>query len=282
MIVGNARVAMTVSILMMHSTMHDMRSLAKAALSIAANIAALFVRFSFPKKYDWRWKWRMLSGRYEPETTRLLKRIIRRGMVVVDAGAHIGYFTRLFSRRVGSRGQVFAFEPDEENLRHLRNNVARMSNVEINTDALSSKVGTISFYHVEGSTGCHTTIANNAPGTPARQVRATTLDAFVENNSIGKVDLIKMDIEGGEWDALEGMERTLRKDSPFVVCEYNPSALAHSGKSPEKFFDIFAWHGYRIYVVATQGLTELREPYAEHLRTHLGADTSINIFCKKE
>ena len=67
-----------------------------AALDSLTNLLARYRRFSFPANYIRRWKLNMLWGLYEPETYRLFKEIITHGMTVVDIGAHIGYFTRLF------------------------------------------------------------------------------------------------------------------------------------------------------------------------------------------
>ncbi len=256
-----------------------MRFVAKLFISGVVSLLATFAGFSFPKKFSWRWKWEMLSGSYERGTSRLLRRITKEGMVVVDAGAHIGYFTRLMATRVGSKGRVYAFEPDTENLALLRKNTARFSTVETIPEALTSKEGPISFFHVVGSTGCHTTVgADNATHTT---VRGTTLDIFKRKHGIRRIHLIKMDIEGGEWSALEGMQETLRTDSPSIVCEYNPSALSRSGKTPEAFLDIFDRYGYQLHVITDTGPIVLKKPYADSIRKYPEKEGSVNVFCVK-
>jgi predicted methyltransferase len=64
-----------------------------------------------------------VHDQYEPETSALMKRIIREGMTVFDLGAHVGYYTLLAAEQVGVTGHVFAFEPDPENYAVLIKNV---------------------------------------------------------------------------------------------------------------------------------------------------------------
>lgn len=63
------------------------------------------------------------KGVFEEDTTRLLRRIIKNGMTVVDVGAHIGYYTLIFASEVKGEGIVFSFEPDPQNFEILSTNV---------------------------------------------------------------------------------------------------------------------------------------------------------------
>ena len=65
----------------------------------------------------------MAMGRYEPETTRLFKETVKPGMVVVDIGAHVGYYTLLAAKQVGPDGKVYAFEPEPGNHALLLKNI---------------------------------------------------------------------------------------------------------------------------------------------------------------
>jgi ubiquinone/menaquinone biosynthesis C-methylase UbiE len=83
-----------------------MRYFIKKLLTQFVDFLALLQGFSFPQKYTWRWKLTMLTNRYEPETTRVLRDLLAPSMIVLDVGAHIGYFTRLASKQVGPEGHV--------------------------------------------------------------------------------------------------------------------------------------------------------------------------------
>jgi len=236
--------------------------------------------FSFPQKYTWKWKFEMLAGLYEKETTRLFKAIVGPGMTVVDIGAHIGYFTRLAARRVGEGGRVYAFEPDEENRKRLLQNTRRFPNVTICANAVTDHVGTVSFFHIPQSTGCHSTIAPASTSTRTT-VPATTLDAFTAEHGISHIDVIKMDIEGGEYVALLGMEKTLSTKGLQIIMEYNLEALDNSHTDNEKILTHFANRGFTIDAITAQGLRRIQSPYSDSLRKYLGRENTINIFCKR-
>ncbi len=188
----------------------------------------------------------MLAHRYEPETTALLERIILPGMRVADIGAHIGYFTRLAARRVGSGGRVFAFEPDTENRALLHANTSSYSNVEVRGEAVTDTDGTSAFYHVPQSSGCHSTVEQS--GAERTEVPSTSLDTFMHMHDVASLDVIKMDIEGGEWKALLGMERALGT-AKHLILEYNPDALKKSGVEPVRVIEFLRDRGFRLSVL---------------------------------
>src|SRR3989344_1605836 len=255
-----------------------MRQLLKFCLSEAVSAWATLSNFSFPSKYTWRWKLDMLTGRYELETTRLFKHIVKPGMIVIDIGAHIGYFSRLAAKRVGKKGHIYAFESDPENRSLLMKNVARYPWVHIRDEAVSDIDGPIIFYHLKRSTGCHTTIPTDERSEQFT-VPATRLDTFFEKNRIQRVDLIKIDIEGGEIRALKGMLGVLRK-KPRLIIEYNPSALARSGASDEALFELLQQYGYSISAITSKGLIPLKSPFSISAGALLGPDNSVNMFCE--
>lgn len=254
-----------------------MHRFAKTLLETAVSVWARAARFSFPKKYSWRWKLAMLAGRYERETTKLFKRIVKRDDAVVDIGAHIGYFTRLAARKVGPRGNVYAFEPDTENRTLLEQNTERYPNVFVHAAAITEKDGRVSFYHVAGSTGCHSTI----PQEDAAQftVPATTLDSFVATSGIS-LDVIKIDIEGGEWAALRGMKNVLKQPHLSIIIEWKPSALEHGGH-PEDLLKELADNGFTLSVIGGTGLVSLTLSELSHAREYLDETGSVNIFATK-
>ena len=261
------------------SKMLMMRQLAKFLLTNTVGIWARGARFSFPEKYTWRWKFAMLAGFYEKGTTRLLKKIIRPGMTVVDIGAHIGYFTRLAAKRAGPRGHVYAFEPDPDNRLLLEKNVHSYSFVSVGPEAITSKVGTVSFYHVHGSTGCHSIIPQ--PNASEFTVPATTLDAFVESRRITHIDVIKMDIEGGEWAALEGMRNVLKQKPLSIITEWKPDVLMQGGHNPEMLLSMLEHEGFSLSVITDAGLFPLEPGVFAPAREYLDNTGSVNVYARK-
>ncbi|MEK9184573.1 MAG: FkbM family methyltransferase [Patescibacteria group bacterium] len=197
----------------------------KRLIELIVNFYAKLNNFSFPNKFTWKWKLEMLFHNYEKETTELFKKIIKPGMTVIDIGAHIGYFTRLFSKLVGEKGKVFAFEADPINFSFLKRNTFHLTNTIIINKAVSEQNGEISFYHIPDSTGCHSVIKPNRPAEKIT-IPAVTVDSIITEYNLIKIDVIKMDIEGGELLALAGMQNLLNKSSGItIITEYNSLAL---------------------------------------------------------
>jgi FkbM family methyltransferase len=173
--------------------------------------------------------------RFEPYTVRALRAAVRPGDTVFDAGANIGFFSTLLSRWVGPSGRVLAFEPEPENLALLRRNVAAngCENVEVVPCALGAEPGTATFSVDEstGSTGHlgdDPTAGEVAVGTGKVrliEMAVGTIDAMVACDGLAP-EVIKMDIEGGEIDALQGASRTLAEHGPIVFSELSGDAGA--------------------------------------------------------
>ncbi len=82
----------------------------------------------------------------EREEIDFLKRVVKPGMVVLDIGANIGFYTRIFSKLVGKEGRVYAFEPERNNYRNLKKLCRDLNNVTLNNVAVGEKNGKIKLY----------------------------------------------------------------------------------------------------------------------------------------
>ncbi|MBI5728782.1 MAG: FkbM family methyltransferase [Candidatus Magasanikbacteria bacterium] len=245
--------------------------------------------YSFPKNYIRRWKLDILLGLYEPETARLFEKIIKPGMVIVDIGAHIGYFTRLFSKLVGATGRVYAFEADPENYSLLQKNTHRLRNVKLFPLAVTDQHGTIDFYHYPDKAGCHSTLPNVPLDYKKERITvpADSLDSLLKTEGVKSVDLVKMDIEGGEGAALRGMEKTLAKNtSLMMVIEFAPAWIRATRVTPLSFLQNIADHGFKIFAIKGLELIPLvpeTEASYETLipKTPTAFNEFINIYCTK-
>lgn len=247
------------------------------ALNILVEILARLRNFSFPKKFDWDWKWEMLMGLYEQETTVLCKRIIKPGMRVADVGAHAGYFTRLYSDLVGSTGVVYAFEPDPENFALLKKNTRHLKNVKLFPMAVSDKVGTVNFYETENNTGCHSLIASRSRSNKII-VNSTTLDALFNSGEIQRLDLIKIDIEGAEPMALKGMQSVIAANPKIaLIVEFCPENLRESHVDPGGFINSIRSLGLHISAIKKEGLKEITPDDCVQGRFYLN-NHYVNLF----
>jgi FkbM family methyltransferase len=146
----------------------------------------------------------------------LITRLLRPGIRVVDVGANIGYYMLMFQSVVGSGGQIICVEPEPHNLIELKGNVEcnRFSNVQIIEAAAGSSNGTVSL-----ACGINGIVREQGDGDI--NVNTVTLDSLVD----GKVDLIKIDVEGYEAHVLLGAECLIKTWNPVLFVEIHPHLL---------------------------------------------------------
>lgn len=261
-------------------------------LDLVAFILSKFKRMDFPAAYDWRMKFDMLLGLYEKETTALCRNIIKPGMKVIDVGAHVGYYSILFSKLVGVNGKVLSFEPSKKNFELLKKNTKRLKNVEVFSLAVSDKVGNIDFYEGD-KTGSHSIF-------PAefrkihKKVSSITLDSFIaaNPNRPPKIDLIKIDIEGGEPYAIAGMKDLVQLNKNIaLILEFCPKNLNFSNIAPDEFLESLHRLGFQIFIIRSGGRLErvrpndrVELPIKKKKRHNLWIEPKeqyVNLFCKK-
>jgi FkbM family methyltransferase len=154
---------------------------------------------------------------------------------VIDAGANIGTFSIITSDKVGPNGKIFAFEPMKEINSVLEENITNNNckNIFIENNLLgdiNKKVNI--FYNLDGNyNGASTKIKNKNNKTI--ELQQITLDNFVKNNNIKKIDFIKADIEGAERDMLAGAEQTIKKFKPKLAIR-----TYHLPDDPEVLYSI--------------------------------------------
>lgn len=188
-------------------------------------------------------------GVHDPLETHVLVHHARPGDVVADLGAHIGYFTLLLARRVGAQGHVYAFEPDPENFRLLRRNIRLngYENVTCVNLAVGDRTGTASLYRAPENLGDHRTYDPQEPGRERIEIGATRLDDYLHGRA-SRLDLVKLDVQGAEAAALDGMGDLLAGDPrPTIVLEFWPPGLRRAGAEPTTVLDRLAGLGYALH-----------------------------------
>lgn len=165
-----------------------------------------------------------LEGERTLEERSLIRALARRGDRAVDVGASVGPTLLLLESLVGSEGRVVCFEPLPDNLEELRRNAAQFSNVEL----ISAAVG-----DCEGSVMLSRT--HNAVVKESGEVKVpiVTIDSQVS----GRIDFMKIDIEGFEINALRGAARVIREHRPRLVIEVHPTMFP-PGQSVKDIFDL--------------------------------------------
>jgi FkbM family methyltransferase len=155
-------------------------------------------------------------GVYESEKQRALCELVRPGHVLFDLGANVGFYTLLATRLVGNGGRVVAFEPARRNIPYLRRHLAMncITNCDVIEAAVSSKDGNAFFYVSTLPVAGH---LSEIKAESDYEVATVTLDGLVHNGAIPAPDIIKCDIEGGEYEALIGARDTLRRCRPVIL-----------------------------------------------------------------
>jgi len=196
----------------------------------------------------------VLREEYETEL-RWLERALGDGMVVIDGGANLGIYTMLASRLVGESGTVLSFEPGPGSFDRLAHNVAlnRASNVDAINKALSDRCGTASLYHNLGWPIAYALADYDGGRTAYEEVETTTIDTEVESAGLGRVDLIKLDVEGAEEAALRGARQTLLRHRPTVLFEHNPLTPIEAGQDHHNAWKLLEGLGYKLGGVTEGG-----------------------------
>jgi FkbM family methyltransferase len=181
------------------------------------------------------------------------------GMMVFDVGANVGQLTELFSNLVGHSeraGCVHAFEAGREAFSRLANlcQTAGLRNVVLNHLALADQKGSINLNvydedHLAWSTQALRPLQNygiNTRPVSVEETRASTVDLYCEENDIAKIDLLKIDVEGAEFQVLKGARQML--ESLRIACvafEFGQTTF-DMGNEPDQIESYLTGIGYRV------------------------------------
>jgi FkbM family methyltransferase len=214
-----------------------------------------------PRRYlpaDLTPRYQQLMGRSDlPEAFEAIiqciyERMLKPGMCAIDGGAHRGRHTFPMGNVVGPKGHVFAFEPIPMLATKLQDELSNQPSlpISIHRVAISNYVGQSSFVVTTNDMGYSGLRERRYPegmamGLQTVAVKVDTLDNIIPHDR--RVGFLKLDLEGGEFHALQGAERILTKDKPVVVFENGREANALSyGYTADEFFGFFSRINYSL------------------------------------
>lgn len=176
-----------------------------------------------------------------------LKEVINDNDIAFDIGANIGITSMWMSKK---SKQVYAFEPEAKNLSRFKHNIHinGIENVRIIEKAVTFESVTVclNLYESYG----HHSLSTSHLSTPKGKVLvdAVSLSDFCRAENINKIDLIKIDVEGFEYEVLLGAEELLATNSiKFIVFEHSPALLRKQGRDMSQVIDLLFKYGYTIY-----------------------------------
>ena len=183
----------------------------------------------------------------EKKEREFVKSVVNRDMITADIGANLGQYTVLLSHLVGKKGKVYSFEPNPEIYNLLKKSVEvnNLTNTHLSIKAISNKKGSGLLYNSPFNTGDNRLYKPNFMFNEVKIIE-TTLDDFLKKNQ--KIDFIKIDIQGGEFNALLGMSNIIKKNNNLIIMlEFCPKMLILNGITGEKFLNFLHSQFFNIY-----------------------------------
>ncbi len=219
-------------------------------------------------------EWNLLStGTYEDEINKLIRISLQPGDIALDIGANIGLQTLRMAQCVTNIGQVYSFEP----LTYLQNKLKRnmdlnrVTNVTLLPYALSDEAGELTCSINEHNWNQGTfSLSSKAPGGNSQQIIVKVADQLPEIQGLSRLDLVKIDVEGFEFQVLKGLKRTLKKHRPRIIFEYDSNYWMTNGQHIGECTDFLRNLAYDIYQITSVGC----EVVAQNDQPQAG-----NLFC---
>lgn len=185
----------------------------------------------------------LLGGAFESAETRFVAKFLQPGMTVLDVGAHHGFYTLLASMRVGPHGCVIAFEPSPRERRrlsgHLRLNLR--SNVRVERFALGDSKSPAQLFVVNGPEDWCNSLRPPALNVSTQTVKVSliSIDDYLSQSAVTRVDFIKLDVEGAERDVLRGATGLLKtRPRPVILAEVSDVRTAPWGYRAKEIIHI--------------------------------------------
>jgi len=191
------------------------------------------------------------TGVWEPESIQAAAEHLSPNATFIDIGAHIGYYSLKAATLVGPNGHVLSIEPNPQTLPKLRGNIEASGarTVTVWPVACAASESTLELYAApESNTGESSLSKENASqegaAPMAYSVPARPLDAIVKEAKLDRVDVIKIDVEGAEFEVLKGAANTLDEYRPVLIVELVENQLKSMGSSVDEVLHFLSSHGY--------------------------------------
>jgi FkbM family methyltransferase len=195
------------------------------------------------------------TGYYEPQETAIVRSILRPGMNFVDVGANWGYFTLLSASLVGVNGRVLSLEPDPRLYAMLSENVTRsrldhVTPLQLAAADQGGKRLLAGYKENSENFGISRIIGTSNGQDNEFQVTCDSIDHVLDQHHMESVDLMKMDIEGGEAFAISGLRDSLRNERvKRLLLELHPVELVQHGNSAANIIETLQGAGYQAWTI---------------------------------
>jgi FkbM family methyltransferase len=196
----------------------------------------------------------LFTESFENQELKAAAAFLKPGMQVFDIGANIGLYSITAAKRIGASGRVLAFEPSIESYERLRrnlelNHVTTVSTIKIAlTDRHGGELTLKRDPGFRDGDRFLTADAGSAAGGDTESVPITTLDRYVADNGIDRIDFLKIDIEGGELAVFKGGSETLKHNKDIVMMfECTRFACERTGHTQDDVIGLLRGMGFGVH-----------------------------------
>ena len=222
------------------------------------------------------------DGVWDPHVEACIRTILRPGQTAIDVGANVGYFTAVMAQCVGPTGRVWSFEPVPETfeLLTLCNSLNGYGHVTPMRVALGAANGSIEITYDKRHSGIATMHPDQVAGDTQR-VKLRSLDALVASGDVqGRPDLIKVDVEGHELEALRGARETIAQASPTIVFELNERTARVAGWTLAELAELLLSLGDYSFSLIDDDGTHPLDPFSFRLERNEALDPHVDVLAQ--
>jgi len=202
-------------------------------------------------------------GTYEDEINKLIRISLKSGSNALDIGGNIGLQSIRMSQAAGHTGKIFAFEPLEYLQVKFKKNMSlnRVTNVCLFPYALSDKENEVS-YKINSKSWNQGTFSldHNDETGDFQMVHIRMGDNIVDIQDLSTIDLIKIDVEGFEYNVIRGLTKTICKHLPRLIFEYDAAYWQNNHQSILDCFNFLTSLSYQIFQITSAGCFLMKQP----------------------
>jgi FkbM family methyltransferase len=206
--------------------------------------------------HEWIQQQIFFFGTFDPRGINFLKKNLNPGDVFIDIGANIGCYSLIASSLTGDNGKIIAFEAVTNVYDQLIYNISinKISNIRAEKLAIFEKRDILKFFlSSDENLGMSSIFRHDTESGKTEDVEAVSLDEYLADYPLERVNLIKIDIEGAEMHALKGMKNTIEKHFPVLMIEINNDVLPDKSLVQNEIMGFLISHGYSPYVSDLKG-----------------------------
>ena len=210
---------------------------------------------------DWIQENIYFLGKYEEAELLFIQSSLQKGDVFIDIGTNIGLHSLFSSKLVGEKGIVVSFEPFSKNFTAFKKNILLNKSLNIIPEniAISNTEKSIEIFYNSEESNLGMASSYLTEHSDSETIKAVSLDSYLRDNPLQKINFIKIDIEGGEYNALLGMKNTLTTFYPTLLIEMLENNEVNQPNNNENITNYLEKIGYKKYYINNDGSLELDE-----------------------